>query len=262
MNFLIDGHNLIGSNLFSDIRLSDEDDEAKLVMRLKIWQSRAHGTMTVIFDRGIPGGIDVKMGSAGVQVIFAADPAQADDLIRRRLRKAKKGLILVTNDEALLREAAIYEVTGWHGAEFVEWMKPKIPERPEAGTESDVQLSKAEVDEWLALFRADWLAKKALKKQMSADGHAQSPGKAATKRGGRGSATPLGRPTTASPEKPQGNPQKRPPEPPTATPARKAALQPQGSVPAKPPDKPSAQPSGKSSANARRKKRKADGKRR
>jgi predicted RNA-binding protein with PIN domain len=174
MNILIDGHNLIGSNLFSDIRLSDEDDEAKLVQRLKLWQSRAlrgsSGTMTVIFDRGIPGGIDVKMGGPGLEVIFAADPAQADDLIRRRLRKAKHGLILVTNDEALQREAAHYGVTGWRGEEFVQRMKPKIRERPEAGTESDVQVSKSEVEEWLALFRAHRPAKKSAKKRPPADG--------------------------------------------------------------------------------------------
>lgn len=174
MNILIDGHNLIGSNLFSDIRLSDVDDEAKLVQRLKIWQSRAlrgsNGTMTVIFDRGIPGGIDVKMGGPGLEVIFAADPAQADDLIRRRLRKAKHGLILVTNDEALQREAALYGITGWRGAEFVRRMKLKVPERPEAGMESDVQVSKSEVDEWLALFRAHRPAKKPLKKRPPADG--------------------------------------------------------------------------------------------
>src|SRR5437868_15158892 len=106
MKFLIDGHNLIGSNLFPDIRLSDADDEAKLVLRLKIWLSRVAkapgSTVTVIFDRGIPGGLDVKMGGVGVETVFAADPAQADDLIRRRLRKAPQGLILVSNDEALL----------------------------------------------------------------------------------------------------------------------------------------------------------------
>jgi hypothetical protein len=177
MNLLIDGHNLIGSNLFPEIHLSDENDEAKLVRRLKIWQSRVHGSMTVIFDRGIPGGKDVRMGSSGVEVIFAADPAQADDLIRRRLRRAKKGLILVTNDEALLREAAIYGVTGWHGEDFVARMTPKVPDRPEAGTEEDVRLSEAEVEEWLALFRAARLLRKQKKKAPPADGAAKPPEK-------------------------------------------------------------------------------------
>jgi predicted RNA-binding protein with PIN domain len=179
MSLLIDGHNLIGSNLFSDIHLSDEDDEAKLVMRLKVWQSRAArrpaGKITVIFDRGIPGGIDVKMGNAGVEVIFAADPAQADDLIRRRLRKAKKGLTLVTNDEALLREAAVHGVNTWRGEEFVERMTLKADAPAEAGTEVDVQLSKAEVDEWLALFRARTPPIKQAKKRPPAEGGANPP---------------------------------------------------------------------------------------
>jgi predicted RNA-binding protein with PIN domain len=179
MNFLIDGHNLIGSNLFSDIHLSDKDDEAKLVRRLKFWQSRRQkrpgGSMTVVFDRGIPGGIDVRMGGDGVEVVFAADPAQADDLIRRRLRRAKKNLILVSNDEALLREAAVYGITIWRGEDFVERMQPRIADRPEAGTEVDVQLSKAEVEEWLALFRAHRAKKLALKKR-AMDGKPAQPG--------------------------------------------------------------------------------------
>jgi predicted RNA-binding protein with PIN domain len=169
MRLLIDGHNLIGSNLFSDIHLSDEDDEAKLVARLKIWQSRAQGKITVIFDRGIPGGIDVKMGGAGVEVIFAANPTDADDLIRRRLRNAQKGLTLVTNDEALLHEAALYGVRSWRGEEFVKRLKPKVVDKPEAGTEEEVQLSKAEVDEWLAIFRAARPAGKRPRKRPPAD---------------------------------------------------------------------------------------------
>lgn len=152
MPLLIDGHNLIGAQVFDDIRLSDEDDEAKLVARLKVWRSRVRGKITVIFDRGIPGGKDVKMGGAGVEVIFAADPAQADDLIRRRLHHAKPGLTLVTNDDALVRTAAAYRVDVLRGDEFVQRMQIAIPSAPEPGTEDDVRLSKSEVDEWLQLF--------------------------------------------------------------------------------------------------------------
>jgi hypothetical protein len=221
MDFLIDGHNLIGSKLFDDIRLSDVDDEAKLVRRLAIWQSRLQRTaMTVIFDRGIPGGIDVKMGGPGLEVIFAADPAQADDLIRRRLRKAKKGLILVTNDEALLREAAVYEVTGWRGEVFVEHMKPKIPERAEAGTESDVQLSEAEVNEWLALFRAH-RAKKLLKKRPPTDGVAKPTEKPTAKAQlNKAQSKPTHKPPDLA-GKPLPKPPQKPPEKPPAKPAEK-----------------------------------------
>ena len=154
MPLLIDGHNLIGAKVFLDIRLSDEDDEAKLVARLKVWKSRYAGKITVIFDRGIPGGRDVKMGGAGVEVVFAADPAQADDLIRRRLRKPAPGLILVTNDEALLAEAAAHDVTAWRGDEFVRRLTVQRPHSPEPGTEKDVRQSPGEVEEWLAIFNA------------------------------------------------------------------------------------------------------------
>ncbi|GIV78269.1 NYN domain-containing protein [Litorilinea aerophila] len=155
MPLLIDGHNLIGAGVFADIDLADEDDEARLVARLRVWKSRYRGKITVVFDRGIPGGRDPRLGGAGVEVIFAAHPAEADDLIRRRIHRRTPGLILVSNDEALLREAAAYGVETWRGQEFVERFTPKNPKleaEAEPGTEPDLQLSEQEVAEWLALF--------------------------------------------------------------------------------------------------------------
>ena len=256
MNFLIDGHNLIGSNLFSDIRLSDEDDEAKLVMRLKIWQSRVRGTIAVIFDRGIPGGLDIRMGSAGVQVIFAANPAQADDLIKRRLRKAQPGLILVTNDEALLHEAAVHRVTTWRGADFVERMKLKMPERAEAGTEVDVQVSKAEVEEWLSIFRAHAEMKKLLQKRAKAEGAAAAPGKAPTKPSG----TPLGKPGGKVLGNSLGKPSSPPPNKPLGDGVEKLPEKSSPKFPAQPPTQPSAKPPTKPLAKPVGKVRKESGK--
>lgn len=152
MPLLIDGHNLIGAGVFEDISLADEDDEAKLVARLRVWRSRYRGKMTVIFDRGIPGGRDRVLSGGGVEVIFAADPAQADDLIRGRLRSQRKGLTLVSNDAALLHEAKAYGVECLHGDEFVARFTLQAPDAAEAGSEHDVQLSEAEVEEWLAIF--------------------------------------------------------------------------------------------------------------
>jgi predicted RNA-binding protein with PIN domain len=153
VTLLIDGHNLIGAGVFPDIRLSDEDDEAKLVARLKVWRSRHAGTITVVFDRGIAAGREPRLGGAGVEVIFAADPLEADDLIRRRLRRHAPGLTLVTNDQALLREAERYGVAVLRGREFVERMTLGLPEGDEPGTDPDVRLTPAEVENWLAIFR-------------------------------------------------------------------------------------------------------------
>lgn len=153
MPLLIDGHNLIGAGVFDDIRLSDEDDEAKLVSRLKVWKSRYRGKITVVFDRGIPGGRDRNLSGGGVEVVFAAHPAEADDLIRRRMRRRPKDLELVSNDTTLLTEAAALGVSSQSGAEFVEHFALVAPEAMEAGTEPDVRLSEAEIDEWMDLFR-------------------------------------------------------------------------------------------------------------
>lgn len=210
MSLLIDGHNLIGAQVFDDIRLSDEDDEAKLVARLKVWRSRTRGKITVIFDRGIPGGIDVKMGGAGVEVIFAADPAQADDLIRRRLRQAKPGLTLVTNDDELARTAAAYRVDVLRGEEFVQRMQIAMPDAAEPGTEDDVRLSKAEVEEWLALFGGEPTLRRK-RKRRPAPSLNDKPPKPKPRTNGSSAAPRASKPPVKPPAKPPSKSQSKPP---------------------------------------------------
>lgn len=158
MPLLIDGHNLIGSGSIPDISLADEDDEAKLVARLRVWRSKAKDRMTVIFDHGITGGRSIGLSGAGVNVIFARNPQDADELIRRRLRSGGKGLILVSNDAELRRDAAAAEVEVWRSDEFVQRMQTKERKKgataqiQEAGAESHVNLSDREVDQWLRMF--------------------------------------------------------------------------------------------------------------
>lgn len=152
MPLLIDGHNVIGAGVFPDIHLSDEHDEVLLVARLKVWKSRYKGKITVIFDRGIPGGKDKKLGGAGVEVIFAASPQQADDLIRRRIRGKAPNLVVVTNDEALRREARAYRVETWSALELVERLSAPQIQEDEPGAQARVEMSAAEVESWLRLF--------------------------------------------------------------------------------------------------------------
>ena len=158
MPLLIDGHNLIGSGALADISLADEDDEARLVARLRIWRSKAADRMTVIFDHGITGGRSIGLSGAGVTVVFARNPQDADELIRQRLRNASKGLILVSNDAELRRDAAAAQVEVWRSDEFAQRMQAPSRKKgttapvQEAGAESHVHLSENEVDEWMRLF--------------------------------------------------------------------------------------------------------------
>jgi predicted RNA-binding protein with PIN domain len=154
MALLIDGHNLIGAGVFEDIALADQDDEAKLVARLKVWRSRYRGKITVVFDRGIPGGRDRNLSGGGVEVVFAATPVEADDLIRRRLSRRPKDLELVSNDAALVATAAAYGVPALSGSELVERFTFAEAEPEEPGEESDVSLSAEELEDWMDLFAA------------------------------------------------------------------------------------------------------------
>ena len=159
MSLLIDGHNLIGSGLLEDISLEDEDDEARLVKRLRVWRSNYRGDVTVVFDRGIVGGASRELSGAGVNVIFARDPQEADDWIRRRIHRRQQGLTVVTNDWALRQEAKLYDVETWQAYEFVQRMgagstgpESASEKKVEKGAETDVQLSDGELTEWMNLF--------------------------------------------------------------------------------------------------------------
>ena len=159
MPLLIDGHNLIGSGLLEGISLEDEDDEERFVKRLRIWRSNYRGDMTVVFDRGIVGGTSRELSGAGVKVIFARDPQEADDLIRRRIHKRQQGLTVVTNDWALRQEAKLHDVETWQADEFVRRMTTGPTQSAagggsevERGAETDVHLSDSEVSEWMDVF--------------------------------------------------------------------------------------------------------------
>jgi len=156
---LIDGHNLIGSGMLEGISLADEDDEFRLVKRLRVWRSNYKGDMTVVFDRGIVGGTSRELSGSGVKVIFARDPQEADDWIKRRIQARQPGLTVVTNDWALRQEASLYNVDTWRPDEFVWRMQSGQAQPAEAeesteepGAETDVQLSDGELSEWMQLF--------------------------------------------------------------------------------------------------------------
>ena len=156
--------------------MQDENDEELFVSRLRVWRSNYHGKVTVIFDRGIVGGASRELSGGGVEVIFARNPQEADDLIKGRIRRRPQGLVVVTNDRALRQEAELYDVETWQAEEFIERMdnqrgrsaiahagtQRRGPGGPselredgspdDEGSESHVSLSDVEVSEWMDLF--------------------------------------------------------------------------------------------------------------
>lgn len=82
MPYLIDGHNLIPC--IPGLRLSDPEDEAKLIGLLRAFSLRERTRVTVYFDRGQLGAGSVP-GGASVTVRFIRPPRTADDAIAAHL---------------------------------------------------------------------------------------------------------------------------------------------------------------------------------
>jgi hypothetical protein len=153
MPLLIDGHNLIGQ--MPNLRLSDSDDEAQLVMLLRRYATRKRGRrVVVVFDGGVyghPGNLN----GYGVECHFAHAPGDADQELIRRVRRIRRPgqWQVVTSDRAVAGEARARGITVWSSQAFARKLhrldepqprvQDKMRERP---------LSKREVEEWLRVF--------------------------------------------------------------------------------------------------------------
>src|SRR5512136_510214 len=89
------------------LKLSDPDDEAKLVSLLKRYRARHKRAIVVVFDGAPAGGRSRDLSSAGVEVIFARAGRTADGVIKERVRAARapQQITVVTSDADVARVA-------------------------------------------------------------------------------------------------------------------------------------------------------------
>jgi predicted RNA-binding protein with PIN domain len=152
MPLLIDGHNLIGR--LSDLRLDDPDDETKLVAWLRAYCARTSKRVTVVFDRGLPGGRSRELSGGKVEVVFASAGHIADGILRERIRQARdpRGLTVVTSDRQVIAAAQARGARVMRAEEFATHLR--VPYPVDDGGEKDVHLSAEDVEEWLKMFGA------------------------------------------------------------------------------------------------------------
>jgi predicted RNA-binding protein with PIN domain len=156
MHYLIDGHNLIAK--LPDIRLSDPDDEAQLIMKLRQWTAAGRKRRaTVYFDGGLPGGAAPHFSGGRIKVIFASVGREADELMIGKIKKVHNPpeYTLVTSDRAIRSVAKKRGMPLLSSDEFAAWLVEEAEERerpqpPPPGEEPLV--SEEEVAEWLELF--------------------------------------------------------------------------------------------------------------
>ncbi len=157
MPFLIDGHNLIGA--MPDLRLEDPDDEARMVERLQRLAMRTGRRITVVFDRGAPGGASAPPSRGGVTVRFAPSGRTADELLIRQIQMERnpRGLIVVSSDRAVQEAARRRGARVWSAPEFLAYMQRQLgtPSSPSAvqGDEKPEEVDEGELRYWMGLFR-------------------------------------------------------------------------------------------------------------
>ncbi len=162
MPLLIDGHNLIGR--LPDIRLDDPHDEAKLVARLRAYAARTRQRITVVFDRGLPGGHSTLSGG-DVEVVFAPTGRTADAILRERIHRARhpRRLTVVTSDREVIASARSRQTPVVRSDTFARLLNaPPEREKGQKGPPTERsdeeldkpkgQISDEEVKAWLKIF--------------------------------------------------------------------------------------------------------------
>ncbi len=159
MNYLIDGHNLIGK--MDGIKLSDPDDEAKLVLRLLNWVAVGKNRrVIVVFDGGVHGVNWSNLASDRLRVVFVPQGRTADDWLIRFMRHEVKNVRefhLVSSDNAIIRQAENRRIAYTKSEDFAAEMAQERGELSKMGEEKPKPLDRpvlneAQVDAWLHLF--------------------------------------------------------------------------------------------------------------
>lgn len=170
MNYLIDGHNLIGK--LPDIDLSDPDDEAKLVLKLINWSAVGDNRrVIVVFDGGVPGPQWVRFRSEQIKTVFVPRGQSADSwlikFMKREVRDPRRFMV-VTSDHAIIKVARQIGIKQVSSDQFADDMLDEMARLLQGDTVDDPvsaepplkpiprddpkRLSPEEVDAWLDLF--------------------------------------------------------------------------------------------------------------
>lgn len=171
MPYLIDGHNLIAQ--LPDIDIADPHDEAKLVLKLRSFVARTQKKIIIVFDSGIPAGLSNALSTYSIKVRFASPSSNADAELMVQIKQITdpQNWTLVSSDQEVIQKAKMAGMQHTTAHAFVNQLKDigkpnpsKKSSRAKTSTQKqNPHLSKAELDEWLALFgvedsdKDDWL---------------------------------------------------------------------------------------------------------
>jgi hypothetical protein len=128
----------------------------KLVLKLRSWTAASRKRqVTVIFDAGLPAGMDKRLSTSQVTVVFAPNDSTADALLVKRINKVRNPAeyLIVSSDRAVLAAAAVRRVPTLFSEAFAVQLEEE-PAAPAPTPEPEKPDSSAagEIEEWLTLF--------------------------------------------------------------------------------------------------------------
>jgi len=154
MNYIIDGHNLIGK--LPGLSLSMPDDEQRLVELLVRFSRRGRQRVEVYFD-GAPPGQSGEVNYGRVKAHFVLHSSTADQAIRTRLGvlgRASRNWAVVTSDRSVQAAAHAAHAQVLASEDFARRLLASLGVgSPDAGEPLDQPLSEDEVREWLQVFK-------------------------------------------------------------------------------------------------------------
>ena len=162
MEYFIDGHNLIPK--ISGIRLSDENDEEELLVRLQEFARLTRRKCTVFFDKS-PDHKTRDESYGTVHVIYVTHHTKADEEIIARVNDLSRARVrevtVVSSDQHVQWQCHRAGAATMTSEKFATEMINAFTSGtyPVKGKRSEQQiepkLSQKEVDEWLKIFSGD-----------------------------------------------------------------------------------------------------------
>lgn len=104
MHIIIDGYNLIrqSPSLQQFETRSLEEGRNELIRRLSRFKKERGHKVTVVFDGWISGSPqEERYNESGITVIYSRQGEQADEVIKRMVRKGKSSAVVVTSDKSI-----------------------------------------------------------------------------------------------------------------------------------------------------------------
>ena len=154
MNYIIDGHNLIGK--LPGLSLSMPDDEQRLVELLVRFSRHGRQRVEVYFD-GAPPGQAGERSFGRVKAHFVLHSSTADQAIRTRLGmlgRASRNWAVVTSDRGVQAAAHAAHAQVIASEDFARRLLASLGAGSgDTAQPSDQPLSEDEVREWLQVFK-------------------------------------------------------------------------------------------------------------